>query len=109
MSSASKPQIAGAGFGAEEVAEYLQTHPEFFEQNQNLLDGLKVPHRTGGVGAVSLIERQDKRNRECSVESGANCQACSSRPGLVLAISICQDKSWPTKARQDESCLRGDH
>jgi len=40
------------------VAEYLAQHPEFFESNQNLLDALRIPHATGGVGAVSLIERQ---------------------------------------------------
>ena len=58
MTSANKPQVAGADLSIEEVTDYLQAHPEFFEKNQNLLDGLSVPHRTGGVGAVSLIERQ---------------------------------------------------
>ncbi len=58
MTSANKPQVASADLSLEEVTEYLQTHPEFFEQNQSLLDGLSIPHRTGGVGAVSLIERQ---------------------------------------------------
>lgn len=58
MSSANKPQVVGAELGAEDVAGYLQAHPDFFEQNQELFDGLKIPHRTGGMGAVSLIERQ---------------------------------------------------
>jgi len=59
MSNASKqPQVAGAELEADVVAEYLESHPEFFENNQTLLDALKIPHRTGGVGAVSLIERQ---------------------------------------------------
>ena len=58
MSSANKPQLAAAELGADEVAEYLANHPEFFDSNQELLDGLKIPHKTGGVGAVSLIERQ---------------------------------------------------
>ena len=58
MSSANKPQLAAAELGADEVAEYLASHPEFFDSNQELLDGLKIPHKTGGVGAVSLIERQ---------------------------------------------------
>lgn len=58
MSSVNKPQTVGADLGAEDVVAYLQSHPEFFENNQELLDALKIPHRTGGFGAVSLIERQ---------------------------------------------------
>lgn len=59
MSNASKqPQVVSTRLGAEDVVEYLQAHPEFFEKNHDVLDGLKIPHRTGGVGAVSLIERQ---------------------------------------------------
>ena len=58
MSSANKPQPAAVELGADDVAEYLQKHPEFFEHNHALLDRLRIPHRTGGVGAVSLIERQ---------------------------------------------------
>jgi uncharacterized protein len=38
------------------VAEYLRTHPEFFEAQTGLLSVLKVPHPCGT--AVSLIERQ---------------------------------------------------
>lgn len=38
------------------VAAYLQTHPEFFELNADLLGRLRLPHPTGG--AVSLVERQ---------------------------------------------------
>jgi len=68
MSSANKPQLAGADLGANEVAEYLQTHPEFFEKNHDLLDGLKIPHRTGGVGAVSLIERQVSTLRQKNLQ-----------------------------------------
>ncbi len=58
MTSANKPQVAGSELTTTEVADYLRTHPEFFEQHQDLLDGLSIPHRTGGSGAVSLIERQ---------------------------------------------------
>ncbi len=58
MTSANKPQVVNVELTAEEVVDYLQAHPEFFEQHQSLLDRLRIPHRTGGVGAVSLIERQ---------------------------------------------------
>lgn len=56
MSSASKPQPTAAELSGADVAEYLEANPEFFEQHQLLLDGLSIPHKTGG--AVSLIERQ---------------------------------------------------
>lgn len=68
MSSVNKPQLAGAELGADEVAEYLASHPEFFESNQELLDGLRIPHKTGGVGAVSLIERQVATLRQKNVQ-----------------------------------------
>lgn len=58
MTSVNKPQVAAPGMSAAEIADYLQAHPEFFEQHQELLDGLSIPHSTGGLGAVSLIERQ---------------------------------------------------
>lgn len=38
------------------VADYLQCHPEFFEDKPTLLANLRVPHATGS--AVSLVERQ---------------------------------------------------
>lgn len=41
---------------AEQVAEYLRTHPDFFEQNLDLLAYLKLPHPSGS--AISLVERQ---------------------------------------------------
>jgi hypothetical protein len=39
------------------LAEYLKSHPDFFERHLTLLSGLKLPHRTTG-GAISLVERQ---------------------------------------------------
>jgi len=56
MSSASKPQPLAADLNPDDVAEFLQAHPEFFEHNPALLDGLQIPHQSGA--AVSLIERQ---------------------------------------------------
>ena len=55
MSSANKPQVEEE-LSEDLVAEYLQSHPDFFERHQSLLTNLRVPHRTGG--AVSLVERQ---------------------------------------------------
>jgi len=41
---------------AKDVEAYLEKHPEFFQDNPELLTQLTVPHPAGG--AVSLIERQ---------------------------------------------------
>lgn len=41
----------------EEVVQYLQTSPEFFDRNPALLEELTVPHPLHG-GAISLLERQ---------------------------------------------------
>ncbi|SEG82482.1 DUF484 family protein [Marinobacterium lutimaris] len=41
---------------AEQVAEYLKQHPDFFTEHTHLLEKLYVPHQRGT--AVSLVERQ---------------------------------------------------
>lgn len=41
----------------EQVVDYLQAHPEFFELHSDLLSRISLRHRHGGK-AVSLIERQ---------------------------------------------------
>jgi uncharacterized protein YigA (DUF484 family) len=40
----------------DEIAAYLEAHPDFFERRPDLLVALRVPHASGG--AVSLIEHQ---------------------------------------------------
>ena len=47
---------------ADDVARYLEQHPDFFEQHPQLLESLHVPH--GSNGTVSLVERQLKVLRE---------------------------------------------
>lgn len=42
---------------AQQVAEYLRTHPEFFEANALLLADIQLPHPHGGR-AISIGERQ---------------------------------------------------
>jgi uncharacterized protein YigA (DUF484 family) len=39
------------------IADYLKSHPDFFERHAPLVLGLKLPHRTGGP-SISLVERQ---------------------------------------------------
>jgi uncharacterized protein YigA (DUF484 family) len=45
-----------------QVAEYLQSHPDFFNHNRKLLETLQVPHETGR--AISLVERQTSLLRD---------------------------------------------
>ena len=40
----------------EQVVQFLEANPKFFERNQDLLSQLKISHPTGD--AVSLVERQ---------------------------------------------------
>ena len=40
----------------EQVAQYLEAHPDFFVQHRKLLADLELPHESGP--AVSLVERQ---------------------------------------------------
>ena len=47
----------GGGLDENEVADFLRTHPDFFERHLALLTELVVPHSSRG-GAVSLLERQ---------------------------------------------------
>lgn len=44
------------GITAQQVAQYLEMHPDFFSDNMQLLEKLSIPHATGG--AVSLISKQ---------------------------------------------------
>jgi uncharacterized protein YigA (DUF484 family) len=46
------------------VAEYLQTYPDFFERNGPLLSRLRLPHLRDAGSTVSLVERQVEVLRE---------------------------------------------
>lgn len=52
---------------AEQVAEYLKRHPEFFQARDDLLLGLELTHPHSGA-AVSLLERQVSLLRERNVD-----------------------------------------
>jgi uncharacterized protein YigA (DUF484 family) len=46
------------------VGEYLQTYPDFFERNSQLLTKLRLPHVRDVGATVSLVERQVEVLRE---------------------------------------------
>jgi uncharacterized protein YigA (DUF484 family) len=51
---------------AESVAAWLQKHPDFFAEHDELLAMMRVPHQRGDT--VSLVERQLKLLRERNIE-----------------------------------------
>jgi len=55
-----------------QVADYLQKHPDFFEQHLDLLENLNIPHPSGS--AVSLISKQLEifRKRHHELENQLN-------------------------------------
>ncbi len=67
MSGRKKRQLVTDGLSEEAVAEYLKSHPDFFERHSSLFADLRLAHETGGP-ATSLLERQiailRQRNRE---------------------------------------------
>jgi hypothetical protein len=46
------------------VAQYLQTHPDFFERQGAVLARLRLPHQRNTAQTVSLVERQVEVLRE---------------------------------------------
>ena len=48
---------------ADDIARYLRTHPQFFDQHPELLEAIAVPHPYGGR-AIPLAERQTVALRE---------------------------------------------
>ena len=48
---------------SDDIARYLRTHPQFFDQHPELLEGISVPHPYGGR-AIPLAERQTVALRE---------------------------------------------
>tara|TARA_B110000908_G_scaffold62767_1_gene76239 strand:+ start:922 stop:1575 length:654 start_codon:yes stop_codon:yes gene_type:complete len=47
----------------DQITAYLQSHPEFFEKNANLLADIHLPSPHGN-GAISLVERQQLAQRD---------------------------------------------
>ena len=52
---------------AQDVAEFLERNPDFFDQHPQVLEQLQVPHSKAG-NAVSLVEKQVKILRERQLE-----------------------------------------
>lgn len=62
MSEADNKEKQKPVLSANSVADYLRSHPEFFNEYQELLEEIIIPHASGD--AVSLVERQVALLRE---------------------------------------------
>lgn len=63
MTTQYKPRVESAEIPEDAICAYLESRPEFFERHPEVLDRLRLPHRTGGP-AISLIERQMEQLRD---------------------------------------------
>ncbi|WP_347902676.1 DUF484 family protein [Pseudomonas purpurea] len=59
-------ELLGESLEAAAVAAYLEAHPDFFVDHEDLLATLRLPHQRGDT--VSLVERQMKILRERNIE-----------------------------------------
>ena len=86
---------------AEQVADFLQQQPEFFEGKETLLSNLKISH---GGGAVSLMEKQVAVMRERNVElrqrlnqllevAGENDKLFEKTRKLLLSLLVAENAS----------------
>ena len=60
------PQQPTVTLEADQVADYLRRHPEFFVDHDELIPEMRIPHQPGD--AVSLVERQVRLLRERNIE-----------------------------------------
>jgi len=64
MTTSHAPGIKQEVLNDSSVADYLQSYPDFFERNSQLLTKLRLPHLRDGGATVSLVERQVEVLRE---------------------------------------------
>src|SRR6185436_5879274 len=73
------------------IADYLKSHPDFFERHGTLVLGLKLPHRAGGA-TISLVERQVSmlRQRNAQLERQLKDLVAVAKQNDVLVEKIHQ-------------------
>ena len=94
----------GEEFPESAIADYLKSHPDFFERLPRILLGLTLPHRTGG-SAVSLGERQVSMLRQRAV--------AKTNDALVekihqLGLKLMRARDLPARLEGLETGLRED-
>jgi uncharacterized protein len=119
----SQPQ-SGAAVGApltdslseDSIADYLKSHPDFFERHPALVLGLKLPHRAGGA-AISLVERQvsllRQRNAQLERQLKDLVAVAKQNDALVekihqLCLKLMRAPTLPARLAELETGLRED-
>jgi hypothetical protein len=96
------------------IADYLKSHPDFFERHPLILLSIKLPHRTGG-SAVSLVERQvsmlRQRNAQLERQFKDLVAVAKSNDALVekihqLGLKLMRASDLPARLERLETCLR---
>jgi len=101
----------GSKLGAEQVADYLRQHPDFFINRDSLLADLTLPHESGE--AISLLERQVSILRNRGIEARQklnnllenarnNDQLFDTTRNLVLALLRADDLTEVATVAQDQ-------
>jgi hypothetical protein len=106
----------GEEFPESAIADYLKSHPDFFERHPLILLGLKLPHRTGG-SAVSLVERQvsmlRQRNAQLERQFKDLVAVAKTNDALVekihqLGLKLMRARDLPARLECLETGLRED-
>jgi uncharacterized protein YigA (DUF484 family) len=106
----------GEEFPESAIAEYLKSHPDFFERHPLILVGLKLPHRTGG-SAISLVERQvsmlRQRNAQLERQFKDLVAVAKTNDALVekihqLGLKLMRAQDLPARLEGLETGLRED-
>ena len=114
MSQAKRQAVDEAAFSETEVANYLHSHPDFFERHLPLLRRLEIPHQSG-ASTVSLVERQvsvlRQRNDELEGQLGELVDVARANNELVdkihdLAIDFLRNPGIDGRLEILESSLR---
>jgi uncharacterized protein YigA (DUF484 family) len=98
------------------IADYLKSHPDFFERHPLILLSIKLPHRTGG-SAVSLVERQvsmlRQRNAQLERQFKDLVAVAKTNDALVekihqLGMKLMRAPDLPARLERLETGLRED-
>jgi uncharacterized protein YigA (DUF484 family) len=98
------------------IADYLKSHPDFFERHPTLVLGLKLPHRAGGA-AISLVERQvsllRQRNSQLERQLKDLVAVAKQNDALVekihqLCLKLMRAPTLPARLAELETGLRED-
>jgi uncharacterized protein YigA (DUF484 family) len=117
-------QQGGAAVGApltdslseDSIADYLKSHPDFFERHPTLVIGLKLPHRAGGA-SISLVERQvsllRQRNSQLERQLKDLVAVAKQNDALVekihqLCLKLMRAPTLPARLAELETGLRED-